>query len=84
MNHPQPHGLSSPGFSNPPSHCSSLEYRLEKSRHRVFQKGVGLVRTESRDNEGAANAVGRPDQGESRDAVRTAGQLKGELTPFVG
>ena len=83
MNHPQPHGLSSPGFSNPPSHCSSLSTGW-KSPDRAFQKGVGLLRTESRDNEGAANAVDRPDQGESRDAVRTAGQLKGELTPFVG
>ena len=44
-------------------------------RHRVFQKGVSLLRTNSRDAVGAMGTVGS-----SPEAVRTVGQLKGELT----
>ena len=30
------------------------------SRHRAFQKGVRLLRAKSSDNQGTANAIGRP------------------------
>ena len=50
---------------------------LEKNfQHREFQKGLSLLRAESRDNEG----VGYP----RGDVVRAVGWLKGEPTFFVG
>ena len=46
------------------------------SRHRAFQKGLCLLRAESRDNEGAGYPRG--------DVVRAVGRLKGEPMLFVG
>ena len=43
--------------------------------HKVFQKGVCLIRTENRDNEGVAGKAGQPP-----DLLTD----QRELTPFVG